>query len=75
MKVIKIAIVYWFKCVYYEFNINPGAANETECNDSASVKKKLRKTRFELLLRDYEVMLIKYCFYFSYDITVLIFLT
>ncbi|XP_072572188.1 ORC ubiquitin ligase 1-like isoform X1 [Paramormyrops kingsleyae] len=31
-----------------------GATNETECNDSASVKKKLRKTRFELLLRDFE---------------------
>ncbi|XP_048887481.1 ORC ubiquitin ligase 1 isoform X2 [Brienomyrus brachyistius] len=31
-----------------------GATNETECNDSASVKRKLRKTRFELLLRDYE---------------------
>ncbi|KAL4635750.1 RING finger protein 219 [Arapaima gigas] len=31
-----------------------GATNEGECNDNYSVKKKLRKTRSELLLREYE---------------------
>ncbi len=43
-------------CVY----MFTGATTDCESSESDSVKRRLRKTRGELLLREYEVLLVKH---------------